>query len=146
MRRGCFLCRRGARSWPQSTNRQAGSSTCSTSSSSSRKETPSQGNSCFWCLGKDIRRPPRHPKPRRDTLRDVQGEAQMYALGTDILKQVRRGYRKFRKCAPRVQETTTTTTTTKSLHNSSRETLSEYLVNGIFEVIVKKIHTNFKIC
>jgi hypothetical protein len=55
----------------------------------------------------------------------------MYAVGTEILEHVRSGYMKIRKCAPRIQETTTTTTTTKSLHNSSRETLSEYLVNGI---------------
>jgi hypothetical protein len=33
------------------------------------------------------------------------------------------------KCAPQVHETTTTTMT-KSLQNSSRETLYEYLVNG----------------
>jgi hypothetical protein len=64
-------------------------------------------------------------------LPNVQGKAQMYAASIDILKHVRFGYRKFRKCAPRVQETTTMTTT-KFLHNSSREVLFEYLVNGIF--------------
>jgi hypothetical protein len=84
---------------------------------------------------------PRRENHRRNALRDVQGEAKMYAEGTKFLEHVHCGYRKFQKCAPRVQETTTmtTTTTTKSLHNSFRETLSKYLVNGIKHVLWRYI-------
>jgi hypothetical protein len=54
----------------------------------------------------------------------------MSAVGTESLQNVRNVYRNSWKCALWVQETTTMTTT-KSLQNSSRETLSEYLVIGI---------------